>query len=93
VSSRHNGLATGTDWIQKFTNNGTFIRKWGGDGTGNGQFDQPGDVAIDSKGNVFVADTQNDRIQKFTNTGKYIRQWSGSGGGGNITTTSLSSPF
>jgi DNA-binding beta-propeller fold protein YncE len=54
--------------------------------------DFPYGIAIDSKGNVFVADTNNDRIQKFSNTGKYIRQW-GRLGGGNITTTSLSSPF
>jgi tripartite motif-containing protein 71 len=79
--------------IQKFTNTGKFIRKWGDTGTDNGQFHLPGDVGIDPKGNVFVADSGNDRIQKFTNTGKFIRKWSGNGGGGNITTTSLSSPF
>jgi hypothetical protein len=42
--------------IQKFTNTGTFITKWGSSGSDNGQFELPVDVAIDPSGNVFVAD-------------------------------------
>ena len=33
-------------------------------------------MAVDSQGNVFVADTSNDRIQKFSNTGTFILKWS-----------------
>ena len=33
------------------------------------QFDQPTAVAIDTAGNVFMADTENSRIQKFDNDG------------------------
>jgi hypothetical protein len=62
--------------IQKFTNTGKFIRKWGTEGSGNGEFGFPVSVNVDSSGNVFVADPGNDRIQKFTNTGKFIRKWS-----------------
>jgi DNA-binding beta-propeller fold protein YncE len=32
--------------IQKFTNNGTFIKKWGSQGTSEGQFIQPWDVRV-----------------------------------------------
>jgi DNA-binding beta-propeller fold protein YncE len=47
----------------------------------DGQFDFPYGVAIDPKGNVFVADTHNHRIQEFTNTGKFIREWGDRGTG------------
>jgi sugar lactone lactonase YvrE len=54
--------------IQKFTNDGKFIRQWNYKGSSD-------DVAVDHSGNVFVA-TEFNTIQKFTNTGKFIRQWS-----------------
>ena len=41
------------------------ILKWGFQGTGNGQFHIPVDSAVDSSGNVFVADSGNNRIQVF----------------------------
>jgi tripartite motif-containing protein 71 len=80
------------DHVEKYTNTGKFIRKWGSTGEEKGQFDNPSDIAVDSKGYVFVADTGMDRIQKFSNTGKFIREWGHvrGGEGGNITTTSLS---
>jgi DNA-binding beta-propeller fold protein YncE len=55
---------------------------WGSWGSGNGQFDWPSGVAVDSSGNVYVADTGNNRIQKFTSAGAFITQW-GSYGSGN----------
>ena len=65
--------------IQKFSNTGDFIRKWGSHGTENGNFSEPFGVAVDSSGNVFVADQFNNRIQKFTNTGAFITKWGTSG--------------
>jgi DNA-binding beta-propeller fold protein YncE len=65
-----------------FTNNYQFVAKWGTSGTGNGQFQGPAGVAVDSSGNVYVADTINNRIQKFTSTGAFITAW-GSPGKGN----------
>jgi tripartite motif-containing protein 71 len=41
------------------------ILKWGGTGTGPGQFNFPDDSAIDASGDVFVADSGNNRIQMF----------------------------
>ena len=46
----------------------TFITKWGNSTDGDGQFSNPQGVAIDSSGNVYVADTWNHRIQKFGDT-------------------------
>ena len=52
--------------IQKFNSNGKFITKWGSYGTADGQFSNPYGVAVDSSGNVYVADSLNNRIQVFS---------------------------
>ena len=44
---------------------------FGSHGKGNGQFDNPTDVSIDSLDYIFVADSGNDRIQKFDKTGTF----------------------
>jgi DNA-binding beta-propeller fold protein YncE len=44
----------------------------GGQGNGRGQFDSPRGIAIDSAGNIFVADTNNGRIEKFSPSGVFI---------------------
>ncbi len=53
--------------IQKFDSSDNFITKWGSRGTGDGEFDHPNAVAVDSKsGNVYVGDfDKNNRIQVF----------------------------
>jgi DNA-binding beta-propeller fold protein YncE len=58
-----------------------LIREWGSKGFSHGQFSQPADVAIDSKGNIFVADTNNHCIQKFDNNGNFITMWGSEGTG------------
>ena len=51
--------------IQKFSSRGTFITKWGYEGSGDGQFNSPSGVAVDSTGNVYVVDHENWNVQKF----------------------------
>jgi tripartite motif-containing protein 71 len=52
--------------IQKFTSDGSFITAWGSTGSGNGQFDNPTGIDLDSSNNVYVADSRNNRIQVFS---------------------------
>ncbi len=69
--------------IQKFDSEGGFLTKWGETnvlgrpvwGSGNGAFDFPLGIAIDSSGSVFVADNNNKRIQKFTSAGGWLASW------------------
>ena len=61
------------------TSGGTFILKWGSNGTGNGQFNIPRGIAIDASENVFVVDNGHDRIQKFDSSGTFLAKWGVSG--------------
>ncbi len=67
--------------IQRFTSTGIYVTQWGSNGTGNGQFNSPEGIAIDSNENIYVLDTGNSRIEKFSNTGAYILQWGNMGSG------------
>ena len=47
---------TGNDRVMKFSNNFSLITKWDTKGTGDGQFDHPHAIDVDSKGNVYVGE-------------------------------------
>jgi DNA-binding beta-propeller fold protein YncE len=68
VSSEHR--------VQKFDSSHTFLYGWGAEQSSeSGLFKYPWDLALDSSGNVYVADMLNNRIQKFDSYGKYITEW------------------
>lgn len=46
-----------------YSADGDFLFKFGSHGEGNGQFNAPTGVAVDSNGNIIVADWGNSRIQ------------------------------
>ena len=46
----------------------------GGTGIGNGQFQEPRGLCVDSKNRVYVADTRNYRLQVFDRNGTYFGQ-------------------
>ena len=58
-----------------------FQLSWGSSGSGNGQFDGPADVAVDSSGNVYVTDVYNNRVEKFSSTGTFLLTWGSNGSG------------
>lgn len=49
--------------LQVYNADGEFLFKFGSHGEGNGQFNAPTGVAVDSNGNIIVADWGNSRIQ------------------------------
>ncbi len=61
--------------VHKFTSDGKLIMSWGDPGSGDGQFNLPHGVWIDSQGRVLVSDRENDRVQVFTQDGKFVSSW------------------
>ena len=59
----------------------TFNLKWGANGSGNGQFNQPTGIMAHSSGNIYVADFNNHRVQIFNSSGVYQSQFGGFGSG------------
>lgn len=58
---------------QVYTADGEFLFKFGSHGEGNGQFNAPTGVAVDSNGNIIVADWGNSRIQVRPRDGMGLR--------------------
>ena len=57
--------------VAKFDRDGKFIKSWGQKGNGPGQFATVRSIAVDTQGNVYVADGGNHRVQMFDNNGTY----------------------
>ena len=66
-----------------------YVSSLSGFGSGNRQLSQPAGIAVDQKGNVYVADTANNRIQVFSSNGTFISKW---GQYGNLGNNSFNSP-
>jgi streptogramin lyase len=60
--------------VVKFSKDGKFIKFWGTKGSGPGEFSVPHNIAIDSKGRVWVCDRGNKRLQVFDQDGKILDQ-------------------
>jgi DNA-binding beta-propeller fold protein YncE len=79
----------GNNRIVRYSSSGTQTAAWGSggaacsdSGTGNGQFDSPFGIAIDSADYIYILDSYNHRVQKLDSSFNYISQW-GSEGTGN----------
>lgn len=59
----------------------TFLSSLGSYGSGSGQFNGPGDVAVSPEGFLWVADTNNNRLVKFSEAGAFLAQYGSSGTG------------
>lgn len=69
--------------IVQFTKDGEFVRIIGGvQGSGPGELDLPHGVAIDSRGRIFVSDSDNKRISIFASDGKFLETWDAPSRGG-----------
>ena len=65
----------GNSRVVHFDEKGKFVKAWGRRGTGPGEFSLVHSIALDSKGNVYVADRNNARVQVFDSEGKFLDQW------------------
>jgi len=72
---------TGNNRTIKLDHNFHFIKDWGSLGSGEGEFNHPHGIAVDSSGHVYVNEALNARIQKFDSNGKFIKQWGSEGTG------------
>ena len=65
--------------VLKYTRDGRYVKHWGAKGKSDGQFDLVHDVAVDSRGRVYVADRSNSRVQIFDADGKFLGKWTNVG--------------
>ena len=84
-----NGVAVAPDgsiWtsdavsVQHFSSAGTYLGRLPS-GSGTGQIKTPQSLAVDSAGNVYVADAGADRVSVFDKEGKFLRSFGSSGTG------------
>lgn len=86
---------TGNDRVKRYTPDGVLDLSWGsgdgiigGNGSGPEDFNDPMGLALDSSGNLYVADRANGRVVRYTSAGLRDTTW---GGGDGI--IALSSPM
>ena len=72
-----------TEWdqcrVRVFNATGGFLREWGTEGSGDGQFIRPFAIAAGPDGTVYVTDWVNNRVQAFNATGGFLAKWGTSG--------------
>jgi 6-bladed beta-propeller len=68
------GHGKGEPRMVKFDRDGNFIKAWGRNGQGSGEFDIPHSIVIDANGLLYLADRNNERIQVFDLDGNYLRE-------------------
>lgn len=69
------------DRVSVYNSSGKFLREWGRTGKADGEFDEPGGIAISRRGYVYVADQTNRRVQVFDRQGKFLFKWGAYGVG------------
>jgi len=68
--------------IQKFTEEGRFLKQWGSFGQTTDDpylLWGPRDIAVDNNGNILVTDTGNKRVVVYSSDGEYLSQFGGTG--------------
>ncbi|QHT67189.1 T9SS type A sorting domain-containing protein [Rhodocytophaga rosea] len=76
----HNIAKNPTPRIDKFNSHGQFVLAFGSQGTADGQF-ITNDIALDTNGNVYIADGFNRCIKKFTSSGQFLFKFGSKGTG------------
>ena len=82
VATNTSGTVYGKDkTVRTTTEPYSLLTSFGSAGGGNGQFGTPLGSAVDSSGNVWVADCSNNRVQKFAPNGEYLLKFGSTGTG------------
>jgi len=61
--------------VAKYDANGDWVKSWGEQGTGPGQFRLPHAIAVDNQDRIYVGDRSNRRIQVFDADGTFLRMF------------------
>jgi len=67
--------------LRKFDPLGSFLQQLASRGSGEDQVWNPGSIAVDGSGNVYVADTWNHRVKKYDPSGSLVNIWGTAGAG------------
>lgn len=79
ISASGHVFLTARHFVREYDASANLIRQFGSEGTGNGQFEIPTDVAIGGNGEIFVADNEVNaagRVQRFDAAGGYLSTFS-----------------
>ncbi len=60
-----------------FDKDDRFVKRFAKGGSKDGELAYPNAVAVDSKGRIWVADSNNGRVQMFSPEGRYVKQFGG----------------
>ena len=69
----------GDHCISIFTLDGSYVGKFGTQGTGRGQLNNPSGIATDTNGFIFVTERGNNRVSIFDKNGIYIHSFGSQG--------------
>ena len=65
----------GSNRVQVFSSDGTYLRSFGRKGDKQGEFYFPSGIAFDKNENIVVVDSGNHRAQSFSEQGEYLNQF------------------
>ena len=57
------------------------VKQFGSQGSGDGQFNGPVNIAVDSEGMLYISDYNNHRVQVFTGNGQFVYSFGKKGSG------------
>jgi sugar lactone lactonase YvrE len=60
--------------VRELTENGELVTTFGSEGEGPGEFEEASNIAVDSEGNIWIADSESDRMQEFNSKGGYLSE-------------------
>ena len=61
------------DEVKEFSSEGELLERFGSEGSGEGQLNEPRALTVDPSGDVWVADTGNRRVEEFSEAGEFIQ--------------------